>query len=61
MIGDRNDYLYLIYLLVLILFYVFYMKVLFVDHFYRFDSSDFDHYGSEIPRLLWFKKGYRSI
>ena len=51
-IVDQNDYLYL---LILILFY---MKVLFAD---RFDSEDFDNYGSEIPRLLWFKKGYRSI
>lgn len=42
----RFDYLYLIY-----------KKVLFVDHLVQLDL--FDNYGNEIPRLLWFKKGYR--
>jgi hypothetical protein len=47
-----NDYIYMIYLLVLTIFYIYYIIIILQD---KFD----DNYEHEIPRLLWFRKGYR--
>jgi hypothetical protein len=56
-IIDHHDYLYMIYILILILFYIYYLIILLQDKTNRF--VDYDQFEREIPRLLWFKKGYR--
>ena len=50
----QHDYLYMIYLFILILFYIYYLIILLQDKTNQFDDDE-----REIPRLLWFKKGYR--
>lgn len=58
-IINHNDYLYMIYLLVLIIFYIYYIIIILQEKTNLFDDYYFDNYEREIPRLLWFKKGYR--
>jgi hypothetical protein len=58
-IINHNDYIYMIYLLVLIIFYIYYIIIILQEKTNLFDDYYFDNYEREIPRLLWFKKGYR--
>jgi hypothetical protein len=62
-IINHQDYLYMIYLLLLIVFYVYYMIIILQGKTNLFEDNEqyyyFDNYEREIPRLLWFKKGYR--
>jgi len=62
-IINHNDYLYMIYLLVLIIFYIYYLRIILQEKTNLFNDNEqyyyFDNYEREIPRLLWFKKGYR--
>jgi len=62
-IVNHNDYLYMIYLLVLIIFYIYYIIIILQEKTNLFNDNEqyyyFDNYEREIPRLLWFKKGYR--
>jgi hypothetical protein len=59
---NSNDYLYMIYLLLLAICYVYYIVIILQEKTPRFDDNDqyyyFDNYEREIPRLLWFRKGY---
>ncbi|CAF1633660.1 unnamed protein product [Adineta ricciae] len=58
-----DDYLYLIYLFLLTIFYICYLTMIFQDKLNFFvdndQSSYFDNYERQIPRLLWFRKGYQ--
>lgn len=62
-IINYNDYLYMIYLFILSIFYFYYIRIILQEKTNQFDDNDlysyFDNYEREIPRLLWFRKGYR--
>ncbi len=49
-----NDYIYMIYLLLLTMGYIYYIIIIFQDK----TNEDY-HSEYEISRLLWFRKGYR--
>ena len=53
-IINSNDYIYMIYLLLLTIGYIYYIIIIFQD------KTNEDYYSQyEISRLLWFRKGYR--
>lgn len=61
---NYNDYLYMIYLILLAIFYIYYITIILQQKSNLFDDDNeqyyyFDNYEREIPRLLWFRKGYR--
>jgi hypothetical protein len=56
---NSNDYIYMIYLLLLIIFYIYYLIIILQNKTNLFDDYYFDNYEREIPRLLWFKRGYQ--
>ncbi len=60
---NHNDYFCMIYLLLLISFYIYYIRIILQEKTNLFDDNEqyyyFDNYEREIPRLLWFKKGYQ--
>ncbi|UJR37346.1 hypothetical protein I4U23_030054 [Adineta vaga] len=57
-----DDYLYLIYLFLLMIFYTCYITMILQDKINLFDDNEqyyyFDNYERQIPRLLWFRKGH---
>lgn len=57
-IINSNDYLHMIYLILIIIFYIYYMKILLENQTNL--NKDYYYYQRELSCLLWFKKEYES-